>query len=158
MNYAYITKSSFVNGDGCRAVLWLSGCTHHCLGCQNQELQDPGYGLEVTTGTLFELIKLLKKPHIDGLTLSGGDPMYPEHRKDLELILQFLKKEVPDKTIWMYTGYRLDEIKTEPVLKYVDVVVDGKYMQDREPALYRGSDNQRIWRKNGGTWKADAEN
>ena len=155
MRYADITKSSFVNGDGCRTVLWLSGCTHHCPGCQNPELQDPGYGLEITTGTLFGLIKLLRKPHIDGLTLSGGDPMYPEHRKELELIVGFLRKEVPDKTIWMYTGYSFEDIKDELLLQYLDVIIDGKYMQDREPALYRGSDNQRIWRKVNGEWRAD---
>ena len=155
MRYAGITKTSFVNGEGCRTVIWLSGCTHHCPGCQNPELQDPDYGQEMTTETLFELVKLLRKPRIDGLTLSGGDPMYPEHRKDLELILQFLKKEVPEKSVWMYTGYRLDEIKTEPVLKYVDVLVDGKYIDGRPAAPYRGSDNQRIWRKVNGEWKAD---
>ena len=155
MRYAEITKTSFVNGEGCRTVIWLSGCTHHCPGCQNPDLQDPGYGQEMTTGTLFELVKLLKKPHIDGLTLSGGDPMYPEHRKKLELILGFLKKEVPDKTIWMYTGYRLDEIKTEPVLKYVDVLVDGKYIDGRPAALYRGSDNQIIWRHGKAAWVDD---
>ena len=156
MNYADITKSSFVNGDGCRAVLWLSGCTHHCPGCQNPELQDPGYGQEITTGTLWELIKLLKKPYIDGLTLSGGDPMYPEHRKELELILGFLKKEVPDKTIWMYTGYCFEDIRDEPVLQYLDVIVDGRYMQDKPPAIYRGSNNQKIWRRTKGIWKEDA--
>ena len=155
MNCADITKSSFVNGDGCRAVLWLSGCTHHCKGCQNPDLQDPEYGQEMTTGTLLDLVKLLRKPHIDGLTLSGGDPMYPERRKELELIIGFLRKEVPDKTIWMYTGYSFEDIRDEPALQYIDVVVDGKYMRDKEPALYRGSDNQRIWRKIDGKWKAD---
>lgn len=157
MNYADITKSSFVNGDGCRAVLWLSGCTHHCPGCQNPELQDPDYGQEMTTKTLWKLINILRKPHIDGLTLSGGDPMYPEHRREVELICHFLKHEVPDKTIWMYTGYSFEDIKDEPLLQYVDVVVDGKYIEGREPALYRGSDNQRIWRKKNGVWKADED-
>ena len=95
MNYASITKTSFVNGEGCRAVLWLSGCSHYCKGCQNPELQDPGYGREMTTGTLEELVKLLRKPYIDGLTLTGGDPMYPGHRKELEMILHFLKKRNP---------------------------------------------------------------
>lgn len=91
---------------------------------------------------------------IDGLTLSGGDPMYLQNRGELRLVCQFVKSQCPDKSIWMYTGYRFEDIKHDPILEYIDVVVDGKYMQDRPPALYRGSDNQKIWRKIDGVWRA----
>lgn len=155
MNYAGITKSSFINGDGRRAALWLSGCSHHCNGCHNPELQNPEYGQDVTTGTLEELIKLLRKPHIDGLTLSGGDPMFPGNRKELELICHFLKHEVPDKTIWMYTGYQLIDIILEPILEYLNVIVDGEFIEKYRDERYKwaGSTNQRIWRKTNGLWR-----
>ena len=154
MRYVEITKSSFVNGEGCRTVLWVTGCNHHCDGCQNHDLQDPKYGKVMTTNTLSDLLKCLQKPHIDGLTLSGGDPMFPPNRDGIRLICQYLKAET-GKSIWMYTGYLFQDIINDPVLEYVDVIVDGKYDKNKNltPALYRGSSNQRIWRKEKGVWR-----
>ena len=152
MKYAEITKSSFVDGEGCRTVLWLSGCCHHCKGCHNPELQNPDYGRDTTTETIGELIRYLQNPYIDGLTISGGDPMYPANRREVQLIANYIKRHT-EKTIWMYTGYLLEEIEKDPVLEPIDVIVDGPYIEGRPAALYRGSDNQRIWRKENGVWK-----
>ena len=92
------------------------------------------------------LMYCLVKPYIDGLTLSGGDPMHPANREMVTLIAEHVKK-ITHKTIWMYTGYLYEEIEDEPVMQYIDVVVDGIYDKTRPPALYRGSDNQRIIRR-----------
>ena len=143
-----------VDGEGCRTVLWICGCSHGCPGCQNEQMQKASFGTPMTTGDLESLCKSINRPMIDGLTLSGGDPMYLQNRGELRLVCQFVKSQCPDKSIWMYTGYRFEDIKHDPILEYIDVVVDGKYMQDRPPALYRGSDNQKIWRKIDGVWRA----
>lgn len=153
MNYAGIAKTSFVDGEGCRVVLFVTGCGHHCPGCHNEAYQDPEYGEEMTTETLDRLCKLLRKPFVDGLTISGGDPMYGPNRGEIRLICSFLKHEIEGLNIWLYTGYSFEEIEKDPVLEYLDVVVDGRYMKDLPPAPYRGSCNQRIWRKDRGIWR-----
>ena len=108
----------------------------------------------MTTNTLSDLLKCLQKPHIDGLTLSGGDPMFPANRGEIRLICQYLKAET-GKSIWMYTGYLFQDIVDEPVLDYLDVIVDGKYDKHLPPVPYRGSNNQRIWRKTNNVWRYD---
>lgn len=146
MNFHGITNVSFVNGEGARTVLWVAGCEHHCDGCQNAYTWDPDGGVLFDIKAAGYLLHCLKKPYIDGLTLSGGDPMHPANRKVVGLIAEYSKK-ITRKSIWMYTGYLYEEIKGEPIMQYIDVVVDGKYDKTRPPALYRGSDNQRIIRR-----------
>jgi len=154
MNYFGVSNSSLVNGEGIRTVLWVSGCNHHCDGCQNPESWDPGYGMPWTTDDLAKLIKQVNKTYIDGLTLSGGDPMHPLNRFNVCGIAKTVKTSTL-KSIWMYTGYAFEDIKDEPILDYLDVIVDGKYDCTRQPALWRGSDNQRIWRKKDDIWSVD---
>lgn len=117
-------------------------------------MQDPACGVPFTFDILNKIIKYVKRPHVDGLTLSGGDPMYPPNRNAVELIARRVK-ESTEKSIWMYTGYKFEDIKDDPVINFIDVIVDGPYVKNLQPVLYRGSSNQKIWRKEKGIWKSD---
>ena len=159
MRFHNITHDDMLNGDGLRVVLWVAGCNHYCKGCQNPVTWDPNGGLEFTTNELEEIYKKLNKPYISGLTLSGGDPLYPGNREQIELICKWIKKLLPHKTIWCYTGYLFEQVKHLPVMEYIDVVVDGPFMEELADTKYHwaGSTNQRIWRKVNGEWRVDNE-
>lgn len=158
MNYHNITKDDMLNGDGIRVVLWVAGCGHHCPGCQNPETWDPDGGIPFDDAAMAELMEELSKDYVTGLTLSGGDPLYPGNRKTVRDILQAVKKRFPKKNIWIYTGYTWDQLMQiigtnrdfswviPEILPYTDVLVDGRYEQDRRDVSlpWRGSSNQRL--------------
>lgn len=146
MNYGGIYKTSIADGLGWRTVLFVSGCSHACPGCHNPESWDKNFGHPFTQETMDILIRELSKDEIDGLTLSGGDPLMVDNREDVENLVRTLKTILPEKSIWLYTGYDWDEIKDLSLLNYVDVVVDGKFiLAQRDITLaFRGSTNQRI--------------
>lgn len=146
MNYCGIYKSSIADGIGWRTVLFVSGCSHACLGCHNKASWDNNYGHEFTNDTLNTLIKEISKPEIVGLTISGGDPLMEYNRDEVEKICKTIKTILPEKTIWLYTGYDWEEIKKLKLLKYIDVVVDGKFiLEQRDTTLaFRGSSNQHL--------------
>lgn len=146
MKYHNITKDDMLNGEGLRVVLWVSGCEHHCPNCQNPITWDPNDGLLFDDDAVHEIQSLLSKSYISGLTLSGGDPLFPNNRNDIKDFIVYIKNQFPNKTIWMYTGYKWSEIKDLPVMKYIDVIVDGKYIESlRDVNLpWRGSSNQRV--------------
>ena len=153
MRYHNIERVSLVNGEGVRTVLWVAGCSHHCKGCQNPITWNPDDGLLWDSKAKEELFANISQDWCDGLTLSGGDPMYIGNRGTItELCREY--KERFQKSIWMYTGYTFAEISREPVLDYVDVVVDGEYVEDLADVHYMwaGSTNQRIWKKENGCW------
>lgn len=153
MNHFGITKASFNNGEGARCVLWVSGCGHHCKECHNPESWDADYGDKFTRDDYLTIRKAVSRVTIDGLTLSGGDPMYPDNRSVIYDLCRMFRRDFGDrKTIWMYTGYTMEKIKGDPILEYIDVVVDGPYIEGLPNAPYRGSNNQRIWRKTDGIW------
>lgn len=135
-----------LNGEGLRVVLWVSGCEHHCPNCQNPITWDPNDGLLFDDDAVHEIQSLLSKSYISGLTLSGGDPLFPNNRNDIKDFIVYIKNQFPNNTIWMYTGYKWSEIKDLPVMKYIDVIVDGKYIESlRDVNLpWRGSSNQRV--------------
>ena len=153
MNYHAIQKVSLNNGEGCRTVLWVSGCNHHCKGCHNPQTWDEKSGQLFGTAAFNQLLDIVSLPYIDGLTLSGGDPMYPANRPILTAIANKVKQKTK-KSIWMYTGYKFEEIKDEPILEYIDVVVDGEYIEALrdEDYIWAGSTNQKIWRKKNDIW------
>lgn len=154
MNYASIKKYDIANGLGVRISLFVSGCTHHCKNCFNSIAWDFNYGNAFTEDVCDDIIEFLKKPMISGLTLLGGEPMEIVNQKCLYSFLKRVKKEVPDKNIWCYTGYLLEDLLfgnvhidiTDDLLNMIDVLVDGKYIDElRDISLkYRGSSNQRI--------------
>lgn len=148
MNYHDIRKDDMLNGEGLRVVLFVSGCDHSCLGCQNPQTWDCNSGIEFDEVAMDELLDKLSPPYISGLTLSGGDPLHSYNRQKVLEICKRVKHEYPNKTIWLYTGYDYEEIKNNEIMKYVDVVVDGKYEKDKTDANYEwaGSTNQRVIR------------
>lgn len=146
MRYHNITKDDMLNGDGLRVVLWVSGCNHGCRECQNPVTWDPNDGLPFDEKAKEELFAELEKPYISGITLSGGDPLYPGNRPDIRRLLQEIKTIFPQKTIWMYTGFSFEELQDEPALEYVDVLVDGEFAKEQKDTnlKWRGSSNQRV--------------
>ena len=146
MNYHNITYDDMNNGDGLRVVLWVAGCDHCCPGCQNPVTWDPNDGLIFDEKAASELRGWLDKDYISGLTLSGGDPLFTENRDMVLTICRAVKEAFPDKTIWLYTGYCYEDIKDLPVMEYIDVLVDGPYVDKlRDTSLkWRGSSNQRV--------------
>ena len=156
MNYAGIKKVDIANGPGVRVSLFVSGCRNHCPGCFNPETWDFDYGEPFTEKTEEELIKALRPSWIQGLSILGGDPMEPENQEALLPFIRRVKGELPDKGIWLYTGYRLESVSSPPLLDLVDVVVDGPFIEaEKDISLaFRGSRNQRIIDLRGeGPWR-----
>lgn len=157
MKYHNITKDDMLNGDGLRVVLWVSGCEHHCKGCQNPVTWDPDDGLEFGVDAKSEIFEQLRKDYISGLTLSGGDPLFPGNRSSILQLCMEVKDLFPDKTIWCYTGYSFEQVKHFGIMTYIDVLVDGPFIQELADVQYHwaGSLNQKVWRKTDGKWIAD---
>ena len=154
MNYHGIEKDSMLNGEGLRTVLWLSGCNHKCHGCHNPQTWNPKSGEIFTEKSKEELFETLKPEWISGLTFSGGDPMFPDNREDVTKLAKEVKETFPEKDIWLYTGYLLKEIENEPILQYVDVVVDGEFIEEQKDVNYpwAGSINQKVYQKKDDKW------
>ena len=135
-----------LNGDGLRVVLWVSGCNHCCKECQNPITWDPNGGLAFDEAARQEIFEQLDKSYISGITFSGGDPLHPANRHDVRAFMAEIKEKYPDKTIWLYTGYEWKDIWHYPMMKYVDVVVDGEYVAECRDLklLWKGSSNQKV--------------
>ena len=146
MNYVKIDKCSISNGVGFRTVLWVSGCNHHCNNCQNQQTWDKNSGIHFGEDKWKELLSHLEKHYISGRTYSGGDPLFVENRETIRDISKAIRNLYPTKTQWLYTGYKWEEIKDLPIMKYLDVVIDGQYEDDKRDITlkWRGSSNQRV--------------
>ncbi len=155
MNYAAIKLHDAANGPGTRVCLFVSGCTHHCKGCFNQEAWDFTYGQPYTEETENYLLKELAFPYCAGLTLLGGEPMEPVNQRGLVQLLRRFRQQNPKKTVWCFTGYLYDEDLqpggrvytevTDEMLSLIDVIVDGEYKEEQHDItlLFKGSANQR---------------
>lgn len=150
MNYHDIVKDDMLNGEGLRVTLFVAGCSHNCKGCQNPETWDPNGGIAFDEAAKTEIYEELSKDYISGLTLTGGDPLYETNVDVLTELLRDVKMQYPDKNVWLYTGSVYEEVKHLPIFAYVDVVVDGPYVEEeRDTTLrWRGSSNQRVIRIN----------
>lgn len=146
MRYHNITKDDMLNGDGMRVVLWVSGCEHKCPECQNPVTWDICGGLEFDEDAKAEIFAELEHDYVSGVTLSGGDPMHTQNRGDIEKLVGEISEKFPEKTIWMYTGYEWQDVKDLPLMKKVDVLVDGRYIKDQRDVNlpWRGSSNQKV--------------
>ena len=146
MRYHNLTKDDMLTGDGLRVVLWVAGCAHCCPQCQNPITWDPDGGLLFDDAAKQELFEQLEQPYISGITFSGGDPMYPTNQLDIEALAKEIKEKFPDKTIWLYTGGLWEEVRRSPVMRYVDVLVDGEFEVDKldKQLHWKGSSNQRV--------------
>ena len=151
MHYAKIKRFDIANGVGIRTSVFVSGCSNKCKGCFNQELWDKDYGQEFTDETIKEILDSIDKPYIDGLSILGGDPLeYYNLEMVNKLIVEFRKRFGFNKSIWMWTGYLLEDIMNDDkrweVVRKLDYLVDGPFIQRKKnlKLKYRGSENQRI--------------
>ena len=151
MYYADIKRIDVANGPGVRVSLFVSGCTHHCKGCFNPETWDFKYGKEYTKDTEDEIIEYLRPDHIKGLTLLGGDPLEYTNSIALLPLLDRIKKKLPNKDIWCFTGYTWEDLMNtytlrKDILSYIDVLVDGEFIEELKSLnlKFKGSSNQRI--------------
>lgn len=151
MHYAKIKRFDIANGVGIRTSVFVSGCSNKCKGCFNQELWDKNYGQEFTDETIKEILDSIDKPYIDGLSILGGDPLeYYNLEMVDKLIVEFRKRFGFNKSIWMWTGYLLEDIINDDrrweVVRKLDYLVDGPFIQRKKnlKLKYRGSENQRI--------------
>ena len=146
MRIIRIDKNNQVNGDGLRCVIWFAGCNHQCQGCHNPETWDFNCGHDLNIDDMDVIYDQLERDEISGITLTGGDPIY--QYKELLPFLEQIKLNSPNKTIWCYTGFNYEEIDHLPVMEFIDVLIDGKYISSLNPGinkiLWRGSTNQRI--------------
>lgn len=148
MRYLNILDCSIVDGEGFRVVLFTAGCPHHCKGCHNPESWDYNAGKPFTEETIEKIIKILDRPYIKGLTISGGEPIVAQNIAALTSLCSNVKSRLPDKDIWLYTGFKFEKISYLHLLKFIDVVVDGEFELDKRDITlpFRGSSNQRIIR------------
>lgn len=146
MQYHNITKDDMLNGEGLRVVLWVAGCSHACPGCHNPVTWDPEGGLEFDRDAKQEIFDQLEHSYINGITYSGGDPLYVGNREAIAKLAEEIREKYPNKTQWLYTGYQWDEIKEEKVISFLDVVVDGRFVEAEKDTLlsWRGSRNQKV--------------
>lgn len=146
MRYHNITHDDMLNGKGLRTVLWVSGCEHHCTNCHNPVTWDINGGLFFDENAERELFECLAPGYISGVTFSGGDPLHMENRAEITRLAKKIKEKMPDKNIWLYTGYLWEQISNLEVVNYIDVLVDGKFVEELKDNLlhWKGSSNQRI--------------
>ena len=154
MNYHNIERGNILNGDGIRCVIWVSGCSHNCRNCQNPQTHDPNSGILFDDDAKNEIFDILKDKYISGITFSGGDPLYYKNIDTIVDLVKEIKEKFPEKTIWLYTGYTFEtlvdmsagESRIDYLLHNIDVLVDGKYIEELESVEYHwaGSTNQRV--------------
>ena len=160
MNYVDIYKTDTTNGEGVRVVLWTTGCSHHCQGCHNPQTWSPTNGKPYTENTQNEILEALNKSYISGITLSGGDPLYTDNLKEIYNLVLRIRKELPTKTIWLYSGFTWEELHDtyeipeaqsnmtlrKKIVELCDVFVDGKFEIDKKNIMlkYCGSENQKV--------------
>ena len=156
MNVATIKKYDIANGVGVRVSLFVSGCRHRCPGCFNEVAWDFGYGTPYTEKTERELLDALRPGYIRGLTLLGGEPFEPENQAVLLSLLDRVRRELPGKDVWCYSGFTFEELTgegarcvtplTRRLLGKIDVLVDGRFVADLADIslVFRGSSNQRV--------------
>ena len=156
MNYATIKPVDIANGPGGRVSLFVSGCTHRCKGCFNEEAWDFQFGKPFTEEVQKQLLSSLDHDYIEGLTLLGGEPMEPSNQESLLPFIKAVREHLPGKTIWCFTGYDFEKdilgkmMKTSAVTRELiplfDVMVDGKFVAEKKnlSLKFRGSENQRV--------------
>lgn len=156
MNYGQIMIADSANGIGMRVSLFVSGCRNHCKGCFQPETWDFHYGYPFTPEVEQQLMDELSHSYYDGLTILGGEPFEPENQPAVARLILRVRRELPEKTIWMYTGYTYEKDLlpggcrhtdvTDTILDHIDILVDGRFIEEKKNIRlrFRGSENQRI--------------
>ena len=148
MRYGQIRQYDIANGEGIRTSIFVTGCTHCCYNCFNEEYQDFNAGKEWTQAETDLVVSYVKDPNCSGLTLLGGEPF--QNVQGLLPVVRAVRADAPEKKIWAYSGYEIDDILEDELrsalLQEIDILVDGRFIDElRDPALrFRGSSNQRI--------------
>ena len=154
MYYAQIRDFDLTNGKGVRVSLFVSGCEHYCKGCFNKIAWNFNYGLPFTNEEVIKIEKLLDRNSIKGLTILGGEPLHPNNIKTVVDLIKIIRRDLPMKDIWLYTGYTFEELLSRDdrlliitdLLPNIDVLVDGRFEEELadKTLAYRGSSNQRL--------------
>lgn len=156
MYYGTLKERDIANGEGVRVSLFVSGCTNHCKHCFQPETWDFQYGKPFTAETEAEIMELLSPSYVAGLSLLGGEPFEPDNQRVLLPFLRRVRTAYPEKTVWCYSGFTLEELRTDgsyprceatdEMLSLLDVLVDGRFMEEyKDISLrFRGSRNQRL--------------
>ena len=155
MNYVSIVRADIANGEGFRVSLFVSGCLRNCPGCFNKQAQDPAFGKLFDEEAKKKIFAELDQSWCKGLSLLGGEPMskLSDNRSQVIALCKEVKEKYPNKDIWMWSGYTMEELKecpdTKDIFKYIDVLVDGPFVQEKKDLSipFRGSSNQRILHK-----------
>lgn len=146
MRYNKIRKMDIADGPGVRVSIFMQGCSFNCKNCFNPETHDFSGGREFTDETVNHVIDLCNNENIEGLSILGGEPMHPLNIDGTLKLAKMFKKTYPEKNIWVWTGFLFENLKEKEVMKYIDVLVDGQYVDElHNPTLkWRGSSNQRV--------------
>lgn len=154
MNYHNIYHDDMKNGDGLRVTVFVSGCNCRCPECQNPETWDPKSGTSFDDYARAEIFGQLNEDYISGITLTGGDPLFPGNRNEINELITLVRQNFPNKTIWVYTGHTFEDLVLEStsdntmknILENINVLVDGKYDKTKRDIalMWRGSSNQRV--------------
>ncbi len=150
MNYHTIRTDDMLNGSGLRVVVFLSGCPHRCDGCHNPETWDVESGKLFTKDTAMRIVTELSKDYISGITLTGGDPLYKNNVLEVYALIKYIKKHCPNKSIWLYTGYKWRDINNDKmklkIASLCDVICDGEFVKSLADVNlpWVGSSNQRV--------------
>lgn len=147
MRYNKIRKMDIANGPGIRVSIFMQGCTFHCKNCFNPETHDFEGGKEFTDETIDRVLELCNNETVEGLSILGGEPLHPRNIEGTAKLAKAFKEENPNKNLWIWSGFLFDrDLKNEEVLQYIDVLVDGQYVEElHNPTLkWRGSSNQRV--------------
>lgn len=146
MKYGKIKKTDIANGEGVRVSLWVSGCRFHCPGCFNQEAQSFEYGEPFNSTIAGEIFKALSPEYISGLTILGGEPLDPLNVAQVTALARVYKFLFREKSLWIYTGYKYEDVQDLEIMDFVDVLVDGRFLEDQKDISlqFRGSRNQRL--------------
>ena len=147
MRYNKIRKMDISNGPGVRVSIFMQGCTFNCKHCFNSETHDFNGGKEFNDDTINRVSDLCDNENIKGLSILGGEPLHPKNIDGTTKLAKIFKENFSDKDLWVWTGFLFDkDLKDKEVLKYIDVLVDGQYVDElHNPNVkWKGSSNQRV--------------
>ena len=146
MRYSKIRKMDISNGPGVRVSIFMQGCTFNCKNCFNPETHSFDGGNEFTEETIERVLNLCSNENIVGLSILGGEPLHPKNIDGTTALAKCFKEKYPNKTIWVWTGFLFENLKDSEVMKYIDDLIDGQYVDELHSQLlkWKGSANQRV--------------
>lgn len=146
MRYNKVRQMDIANGPGVRVSIFMQGCSFNCKNCFNPETHDFSGGTPFDSKVIESVLKLSERDYIEGLSILGGEPMHPKNIEGTKMLAKAFKEKYPNKTVWVWSGFLFDDLKDKDALKYIDVLVDGQFVEElKNPKLkWKGSENQRV--------------